>query len=162
MRLAIYCDGNFIVTAPRNVNENIVEKFITSKAQWIIDKINYFKDNPVRAFTKGTEKEYAEHKTDALILAQKRIEYYNKIYGFSFNKITVKNQKSRWGSCSRKKNLNFNYKIALIPQELSDYVIVHELCHLKELNHSQEFWNLVRITIPDYSKKRKELRKINS
>ncbi len=161
MRLAVYRDGDFVVTAPRNIDENIIEKFILSKAQWVIDKIKRFKDNPVKIFTKGNYKEYREYKDEALALAEERIRYYNEVYGFSFNKITIKNQRTRWGSCSKKRNLNFNYKIALISQELSDYVIVHELCHLKEFNHSKEFWNIVGKTISDYSERRKKLRKIS-
>jgi predicted metal-dependent hydrolase len=68
-------------------------------------------------------------------------------------------QKSRWGSCSRKKNLNFNYKLIQLPLELADYIVVHELCHLQEFNHGQGFWNLVGETIPDYKARRDELRK---
>ncbi len=159
MRLAIYCDGNFVVTVPQNVNENIVEQFIIRKSQWIIDKLEYFKSISGQVFTRSTKKDYMEHKDNALILAQKRIEYFNKTYGFEFNKINIKNQKTRWGSCSRKGNLNLNYKIALLPERLADYIIVHELCHLKEFNHSQKFWNLVAKVTPDYLIVRKELKR---
>lgn len=159
MRLAIYCDGNFVVTAPRNMSENIVEQFIIRKSQWILDKLDYFKSISGQVFAKGTKKDYTEYKNLAFVLAQKRIEYFNKIYGFKFNKINIKNQKTRWGSCSRKGNLNFNYKIALLPEKLSDYIIVHELCHLKEFNHSQKFWNLVAKMMPDYLEIRSELKR---
>jgi len=159
MRLAIYCDGNFVVTAPRDVSENIIEQFIIRKSQWIIDKLEYFKSISGQLFAKGTKKDYAEYKDQALALAQERIECFNKIYGFKFNKINIKNQKTRWGSCSRKGNLNFNYKIALLPERLADYIIVHELCHLKRFNHSQKFWNLVAKAFPDYLDIRNELKK---
>lgn len=159
MRLAIYCDGNFVVTAPRNINQSIIEQFIIKKSQWIIDKLEYFKSISGQVFAKGTKKDYEEYKDKALILAQKRIDYFNKNYGFKFNKINIKNQKTRWGSCSRKGNLNFNYKIALLPERLADYIIVHELCHLKEFNHSQKFWNLVAKVMPNYLENRNNLRK---
>jgi hypothetical protein len=159
MRLAIYCDGSFVVTAPRNLSESIIEQFVIRKSQWILDKLDYFKNISGQLFAKGTENDYAEYKIKASSLAQKRIEYFNNIYSFKFNRINIKNQKTRWGSCSRKGNLNFNYKIAIIPERLSDYIIVHELCHLKEFNHSQKFWNLVAKTIPNYLEIRKELRK---
>jgi predicted metal-dependent hydrolase len=159
LKLAVYCDGDFVVTAPRSLDENVIEEFIISKARWIIERIRRFKDNPVRNLANGSEKEYREHKAEALALAEGRIGYYNKFYGFSFNRIAIKNQKTRWGSCSKKKNLNFNYKIALLPPELSDYIIVHELCHLQEFNHSKEFWSLVGKTIPDYPERRRELRR---
>lgn len=159
LRLAIYCDGAFVVTAPQAMSEGVIEKFIIQKSQWIIDKLEYFKSFSGMVFMKSTKKDFTEHKDQALIVAEKRIEYFNKIYKFSFNKINIKNQKTRWGSCSRKGNLNFNYKIALLPQRLSDYIIVHELCHLGEFNHSRKFWNLVSKAIPDYFEIRNELKK---
>ena len=108
---------------------------------------------------KGTKKDYIKYKEQALALAQKRIEHFNKVYGFKVNKVNIKNQKTRWGSCSKKGNLNFNYKIVLIGERQADYIIVHELCHLKEFNHKQKFWNLVVKTMPDYLAIRRELKK---
>ena len=89
MRLAIYCDGRFVVTAPRNMSESIVEQFIIKKSQWIIDKLEYFKNTPGQVFVGAGKKDYMAFKGQALILAQKRIEYFNKAYGFKFNKISV-------------------------------------------------------------------------
>lgn len=158
MRLAIYCDGNFVVTVPQNINENIIEKFILKKSQWIINKLEYFKNISGQVFRRSGKKEYKEYKDRALSLAEKRIDYFNSVYSFKFNKINIKNQKTRWGSCSKKGNLNFNYKIALLPERLADYIIVHELCHLKEFNHSRKFWNLVAKIMPDYLGTRNELK----
>lgn len=160
MRLAVYCDGNFVVTAPRNVGDNIIDQFITKKSQWIIEKLEYFKGISGKVFHKDIEKDYLACRDEALAIVQKRIEYFNGIYGFQFNKINIKSQKTRWGSCSRKGNLNFNYKIVLLPEKLADYIIVHELCHLKEFNHSQKFWNLVARSLSDYSEIRKELNEV--
>ncbi len=112
-----------------------------------------------RVSLKGTKKDYKKYKGQALALAVNRILYFNKIYGVKVNKINIKNQKTRWGSCSKKGNLNFNYKIALISGRLADYIIAHELCHLKEFNHKQKFWNLVGQAVPDYLEMRKELKK---
>ena len=100
-----------------------------------------------------------KYKEEAYNLAESRINYFTKIYKFKYNKINIKNQKTRWGSCSKKGNLNFNYKIALLPSLISDYLIAHELCHLKELNHSKRFWKLVEKTIPNYRSIRGELKK---
>lgn len=99
-------------------------------------------------------------KEKARIFVENRISYFNKFYNFEINRIAIKNTKRRWGSCSSKKNLNFNYKIIYLKPELADYLIVHELCHLGELNHSKRFWGLVFETIPDYDKINKELKKI--
>ena len=157
LRLAIYCDGSFVVTRPRGLSENIVEKFIIKKAGWVLFKMEHFKQFN-GSLIKGGRKDYLKYKTDALKFADERIEYFNRQYNFKFNKINIKNQKTRWGSCSQKGNLNFNYRLLLLPKHIADYIIVHELCHLKEFNHSQKFWNLVAETIPNYLDIRKELR----
>ncbi|MEI6528280.1 MAG: SprT family zinc-dependent metalloprotease [bacterium] len=160
MRLAIYCDGNFVVTAPTNIAVNTIEQFIIKKSQWILDKLDYFGSFSKTFITKNSDADYTKYKQQAQELAEKKVAKFNKIYKIRFNKINIKNQKTRWGSCSRKGNLNFNYKIVLLPDKLVNYIIVHELCHLKEFNHSQKFWNLVSKTIFEYSDIRKELKNI--
>lgn len=150
LRLAVYCDGNFVVTLPRGVNETLAEKYIIKKSQWIITKLDFFKSASMSKTLKLTENDYLKHKEMALELATERVEHFNKTYGYKYNAISIRNQKTRWGSCSKKKNLNFNFKITFLPEELRDYIIVHELCHLKEFNHSQKFWNLVAKATPNY------------
>ena len=83
--------------------------------------------------------DYLKYKNQATNLVKERIEYFNTFYNYKWGKIVVRNQKTRWGSCSKKGNLNFNYKIVLLSPEAADYIIVHELCHLKEFNHSERF-----------------------
>ena len=102
----------------------------------------------------------ALHKDGAKELALSRLEYFNQFYNLKYNSVKIKSTKTRWGSCSNKGNLNFSYKIVLLPEYLADYLIVHELCHIGEFNHSENFWNLVAKTIPDFSKRRQELKKI--
>jgi len=113
-----------------------------------------------RVSLKGVKKDYLKFKEQALVLAQERLTYFNQFYGFKFNRVSIKNQKTRWGSCSKKGNLNFHYKIALLPERVADYIIVHELCHLKEFNHSQNFWNLVAQSFPDYLSLRNQLKNV--
>ncbi len=103
-------------------------------------------------------KHYQEHKDLARSLIHQRLEYWNEFYNFEYKRVAVRNQKTCWGSCSEHKNLNFNYKIAFLPQELMDYVIVHELCHLKEMNHSKDFWTQVARTLPEHKEYRRRLR----
>ena len=98
-------------------------------------------------------------REQARSFVQNRLKYFNDFYGFKINRIAIKNTSSRWGSCSSKRNLNFNYKIIYLRPVLADYLIVHELCHLGELNHSRRFWALVSKTIPDYVKINKELKR---
>ena len=94
-----------------------------------------------------------------MIYVENRLSYINKFYNFKINRIVIKNQTTRWGSCSSKGNLNFNYKIIYLKPHLADYLVVHELCHLGELNHSKRFWALVSKTIPNYVKISKELKR---
>jgi predicted metal-dependent hydrolase len=124
-------------------------------------KIFLKKRNKRKILLSSRRKDYLENKEKARRLVHQKIEYFNNFYGYQFNRISIKNQKTRWGSCSSKGNLNFNYRILFLPEELCNYVIVHELCHLKELNHSKNFWKLVSNTIDNCKEKRKELSKIN-
>lgn len=158
MRLAVYCDGSVVITSPLGVELSLIEKFIADKKQWVWDKIRFFKSVDNKAIRTFSCKDYLENKNKALALAEERVRFYNKIYGFSFNKIFIKNQKTRWGSCSCKKNLSLNYKIVFLPKKHLDYIIVHEMCHLKEFNHSRKFWALVEKALPDYLDIKKELR----
>jgi len=103
-------------------------------------------------------KAFLKYKEKAIRLVKEKLEVFNKIYRFRYSRVAIRNTKSRWGSCSKKGNLNFNYRIVFLPTELADYLIVHELCHLGKFNHSQKFWNLVSRAIPDYEKLRKELK----
>lgn len=88
-----------------------------------------------------------------------RLRVYANVYQCGYTRVSVKDMKTRWGSCSREKNLNFHYRLLFLPIELADYVIVHELCHLVHLNHSKSFWNLVAQAVPDHKKQRRELRR---
>ena len=89
-----------------------------------------------------------------------RLAYFNEFYQFRVKRVAIKNSRSRWGSCSQLGNLNFNYKLALLPPALADYVVVHELCHLKHFNHSEAFWAEVARAIPHHRVLRAKLRAI--
>jgi predicted metal-dependent hydrolase len=160
LRLSIYCDGTCLVTVPRKMSFERAKDFIFENAQWVLDKLDIMKkisDNPL--FLKSSQEEYLRYRKEAQNFAQEKAEHFNQFYGFKFNRISIRRQKTRWGSCSRKGNLSFNYKILLIPEKFADYIIVHELCHLKEFNHSEKFWKLVEKTIPGYRGIVREMRK---
>jgi predicted metal-dependent hydrolase len=116
---------------------------------------NATRSESVKAIKKTIEKFY---KKKAEEVVHDRLEHFNEHYGFTYRRVTMRNQKSRWGSCSRDKNLNFNWRLIMAPIEVIDYVVVHEMCHLGQMNHSKNFWNLVAETIPDYKVFRKWLR----
>lgn len=86
----------------------------------------------------------------ALKRIRERLDYYAPRVGAAPGRVAIREQKSRWGSCSRKGNLNFNWKLIMAPPQALDYVVVHELCHLHEFNHSPRFWALVAAQMPDY------------
>jgi len=109
-----------------------------------------FRKKIVRKRASSVTKHYVAHKELARDLIHQRIEHYNQHYQFTYNRVAIRNQRRCWGSCSSLKNLNFNYKIYFLPPHLQDYIIVHELCHLAELNHGQQFWERVAEQIPDY------------
>lgn len=111
-----------------------------------------------RVSLKGRKKDYQKYKEAARELVKERLAHFNQFYGFKVGRVAIRNQKTRWGSCSKNGNLNFNYKIARLPPKLADYIIVHELCHLGEFNHSKRFWALVAKTVPDDVKIRNELK----
>ena len=103
---------------------------------------------------------YTTHRKEAVALITQKVQQWNKVCGFSYNRITIRNTKRNWGSCTSLKNLNFNYKILFLPEHLQDYIVVHELCHLQELNHSQAFWDLVATYIPEYRASKNALRAV--
>lgn len=150
MRLEIKKNGQVLVTVPRGIDYRLVERFVFAKSKWIADRLDYFNSVKGKIFLNTNKREYLQYKEKAKLLAESKIKYYNTLYNFQVNRITIKNQKSRWGSCSKKGNLNFNYKIALLSEKLTDYVVVHELCHLGEFNHSKRFWELVSLAVPNY------------
>ena len=103
---------------------------------------------------------YLAYREQARALAYERIAFWNVHYQVVVGRIAIRNSRSRWGSCSKKGNLNFNYRIVALPRRLAEYVVAHELCHLAEFNHSPNFWSLVAETIPDHQIRRKELARI--
>ena len=155
MRLAIYPDGNVVVTAPQLFGFEVIERFVAKHAMWITRHVDKTRGRTILRIRKA---EIPALKKRALALAHERCAHFAPSYAVSYGKIAVRAHKSRWGSCSSNGNLNFNYKIALLPPRLADYIIVHELCHLREMNHSKNFWAYVECAFPDYKELRKELR----
>lgn len=160
MNITIKSDGQVTATLPYYGSVKVLEDFIKSKASLILKKIAAFQMRP-KITVPGGEKDYANQKKAAAIFVRDRVELYNKFYQFKYAKIAIRNQSSRWGSCSQAGNLNFNYKLIYLPPALADYIVVHELCHLQEFNHSKRFWILVAQATPNYLELRKELKKIH-
>lgn len=115
---------------------------------------------PRKRAAKPKNTQYLMHKEAARILIQSRLAYFNQFYQATYNRVAIKDQRRCWGSCSSKGNLNFSYKLLFLPPCLRDYVILHELCHLRVLNHSARFWNELSPVMPDYAERAAALREI--
>lgn len=142
------------MTLPVYVSFKKAKEFLLANLTWLEKKIR--EEIPFS----DSKEEYKKFKTGARRIITERVGEMNRFYNFSFQKISIRNQSSRWGSCSSSGTLSFNYKIALLPRKYTDYIIVHELCHLKEMNHSSQFWKLVEQKIPNYKEIRRELKKM--
>lgn len=129
--------------------------------RWLRQKVRRRARRP-RKVSKASALHYETHKERARILIHEKLQIWSLVYGTTYNRVTIRNQRSRWGSCSARGNLNFNYRLIFLPEPLFDYVIVHELCHLIELNHSNAFWEHVERALPDYRERKVHLRSIPS
>jgi predicted metal-dependent hydrolase len=159
VRLSIAPGGVITVTTPWYFSENRIDFFLHRKSDWILKKLKYFEKIGKVNKIGGGRRDYLKNKELARQLVLQKISEINSDGNFVFNRVSIRNNKSRWGSCSKRGNLNFNYRVIYLPEPLVKYLIVHELCHLKELNHSKRFWNLVGEYVPDYKVLTKELKK---
>lgn len=158
--LEIKPDGRIVVRAPKNASKTAIDDFVNSKARWInshLEKIN--ETNKATGNTIPlTEEKIKELAKKAKASLPQKVSYYANMLGVSYGKIFIKCQSSLWGSCSSKGNLNFNCLLMLLPEEIADYVVVHELSHRLQMNHSPKFWAIVESIIPDFKERRKYLK----
>lgn len=147
-------DQKLLVKAPAYTSIKEVEDFLREKRDWIIKQINRTKVTSQQAAQMGilSDKDIRKLKRDAKKIIPERVEYYAKLSGITYNRIFIRLQKSRWGSCSIEGNLNFNALLALMPLEVLDSVVVHELCHRRHMDHSKAFYDEVLKIFPDYKK----------
>ena len=157
VRISVSAGGEVVVTRSPRISVAQVESLVEKRADWIREKISEMEKRPKKILAHFSVKEYKEFKEKAREQVTERIQILNQKYKFEIGSIAIRNQKTRWGSCSGKKNLNFNYKIFFLPPELADYIIVHELCHLREMNHSKRFWDLVALQVPNHKECRKQI-----
>lgn len=152
--IKITADMQIVVFVPVYVSDNEIERLVISKSKWIDEhmlKVQSTIDERSK-LEKITFEQIKELADQAVEYIPKRVKYYAEKENFIYNKITIKNLVSRWGSCSTKGNLNFNCLLMLTPDYVIDYIVVHELCHLREMNHSEKFWAEVEKIMPDYQR----------
>ena len=164
MALEVTHEAKVIVRAPYYIPLAEIERFVLDKAAWIEKSIAKVKKRKAEcvAGPQLSEEDIARLTALAKDVIPAKVAYYAAIIGVTYGRITIRHQKSRWGSCSGKGNLNFNCLLMLAPEAVQDYVVVHELCHRKEMNHSDKFWREVEKILPDYRVQRKWLKDYGS
>lgn len=155
LRLTVYPGGRLVLSVPQHTSTDRPDIFLHRHTDWILRAIERFSK---KKKLPGGVRDYVKNRAQAHTLVKNRIAHLNAHYGFKIGRITIRNTSSRWGSCSKRGNLNFNYKIVHLRPELQDYIIVHELAHLKYFDHSKAFWSTVAEVIPNYKDVRRELR----
>ena len=160
MSLEIKLDGQIIVGAPLRLSQVRIRRFVEQKQEWILKNLEKIQKREVQRETvPGLSKEERTRlQQEACRKIPERIAYFAEKIGVSYGRITLRQQKTRWGSCSANGNLNFNWLLILAPPEVLDYVVVHELCHRRQMNHSQAFWNEVSAVLPGYKEQKKWLK----
>lgn len=157
LAVQIRADGTVIARAPRRMPKDRILCFLSEKASWIrmqqgrMQEREKMRQQARIHLDAAQEKELRERAKS--VLAQ-RTAYFARQIGVTYGRITVRDQKTRWGSCSQTGNLNFNFRLILAPLEVLDYVVVHELCHRRQMNHSTQFWQEVAQVLPDYRKRK--------
>jgi len=159
LRISIKEDGNIYVSAPIWLSVSKIEDFLKRKEEWISRKIKSIKNQGERIYLPKGKKDYLQNKEKARIIITQKANKFSQILNLKFSKIRIGNQKSRWGSCAKNGTLSLNYKLLYLPENLTDYIVVHEICHLKEFNHSHRFWTLVSSIFPNWKELCKELKK---
>jgi predicted metal-dependent hydrolase len=155
--LAVIADGTLRVSSALSVSRSALERLILSKEDWIESVLSSRKERPCRRLPAARE-DYLRSREAAREAIAARLAFFAPVLGVSPGRVSIRNQRSRWGSCSRRGNLNFSFKLLFLPPELADYVVVHELCHLREPNHSPAFWALLASVLPDCQERRRALR----
>lgn len=161
--LEVKADGSVLARIPRRLSDKELKKFLEEHKTWVFQKKAIFEDrrkNRETSWIIPVSELMPEDIEKIKAKFSERVQYYSNRMGVTYKRITIRNQKTRWGSCSEKGNLNFNYRLYYFPLELLDYVVVHELAHRKHMNHSAVFWEEVGRYCPDYKECRKRLKEI--
>jgi len=155
-------DARVQVRAPYGCSKSFIDSFVREKSDWISRHLALAEKRKREPAASGqpalTAKERARYIKIARDIFTRKTEYYARIMGVSYGRISIREQKTRWGSCSSQGNLNFNWRLIFAPENVLDYVVVHELAHRKEMNHSKAFYAIVESVLPDYRVSRKWLR----
>lgn len=158
LAIQITADGEVKVRAPKHCPSAAIHHFLMEKESWVLKHLSGAKQNLPADTPPLSEQDRARYIKIARDIFTQKTAYYANIMHVSYGRIAIREQKTRWGSCSAKGNLNFNWRLIFAPEEILNYVIVHELAHRREMNHSTAFYAVVESVLPDYKKCRKWLK----
>jgi predicted metal-dependent hydrolase len=156
MLLSISSRGELVMTVPKLAPSMFITSFLRQSSAWIEKHLHHIGTH--RSAREERQREYAARRSEAKSIIERRVSELSLRHGFRYRKISVRNQQTRFGSCSRIGNLSFQYRIAFFPPEERDYIIIHELCHLRHFDHSPAFWAEVGAFVPDHERIRRRLR----
>ena len=154
-------DATVEVRAPLRLPKTDIERFVAQKQAWIEKAVHKMRERKDNAVVIGEARE-SELRDKAAAVIPERVAFYAKLMGVTPAAVKINGAKTRWGSCSGKNSLNFSWRLMLCEPDAVDYVVVHELAHIREHNHSPRFWAVVAEVLPDYKARRKMLRELHS
>ena len=161
LAIQVSVSGQVTVRAPHTMPDSTIQRFLSQKESWILKHLSHSASRPAQPQAENpplSEFRRSYYMESARKIFKRKTAAYAKKMSVTYGRITIREQKTRWGSCSSKGNLNFNWKLILLAPELLDYVVVHELAHRREMNHSKDFWKIVEAELPDYRERRRRLK----
>lgn len=158
LAVQVTSDGAVKVRAPKGYSKTVIHSFLKEKENWILKHVNKAKQKSSPCPPTLSEKDRKRYIQIARDIFTQKTAYYASIMNVTYGRISIREQKTRWGSCSSRGNLNFNWRLIFAPEPVLDYIVVHELAHRREMNHSHSFYAIVESILPDYKKTKKWLR----
>lgn len=162
LAIQITTDGTVKVRAPKQISHSVIEEFLKEKENWVLKHLQKKKETQHAGVFQNqaplSEEDRHRYREIARDIFTQKTAYYAQIIQVTYGRISIREQKTRWGSCSSEGNLNFNWRLIFAPEEVLDYIVIHELAHRREMNHSPAFYTIVKEVMPDYKKQQKWLR----
>lgn len=158
LAIQITADGQVKVRAPRFIAKSTIDSFLNEKEDWILKHMKKASEAPALEHPPLSDVERRRYIQIARDIFTHKTAYYASIMHVTYGRISIREQRTRWGSCSSAGNLNYNWRLIFAPEDVLDYIVVHELAHRREMNHSKAFYDIVESILPDYKKSRKWLR----
>lgn len=157
LAIQVTADGQVKVRAPKYIANSVIDNFLSEKEDWILKHIKKAAETPAPEHPPLSDAERQRYIQIARDIFTHKTAYYASIMHVTYGRISIREQRTRWGSCSSAGNLNYNWRLIFAPEDVLNYIVVHELAHRREMNHSKAFYDIVESVLPDYKKSRKWL-----